>query len=216
VIDRRGGEAQQFTEIKGRLSYYEWSPDSTKMAMVIREEEDDKKPEGSTGAEKPKPIVIDRYAFKRDGAGYISGAKRSRIFLYDIATKKTELVTTENFDETAPIWSPDGKLLAFTSNRAADGDRVPNSDIWVVEAKAGSIPRKLTPFTGSDTQPVWSPDGKSIAYLTGSEHKMGEYNMNRLAIVPVDGYSQPALTAELPATSLQPMAINWSFWLQTT
>jgi dipeptidyl aminopeptidase/acylaminoacyl peptidase len=201
VVDRRGGEAQQFTEVKGRLSYYEWSPDSSKLALVIREDEDDKKDEKKSdapaGAEKPKPIVIDRYAFKRDGTGYISGAKRSRIFLYEIATKKLELLTTENFDETAPVWSPDGKMLAFTSNRAADGDRVPNNDVWVVEAKAASKPRKLTPFTGSDSQPVWSPDGKSIAYLTGSEHKMGEYNMNRLALVSVETGQSKIVTSSL-------------------
>ncbi len=199
VIDRRGGEAQQFTGIKGRLSYYEWSPDSKKIAMILREDEDDKKeekkPEGSPATEKPKPIVIDRYAFKRDGTGYVSGANRSRIHLYDIEAKKSELLTTGNFDETAPVWSPDGNTLAFTSNRAPDGDKVPNTDIWVVEAKPGSTPRKLTPFTGSDTQPVWSPDGKSIAYLTGSEHKMGEYNMNRLAIVPLDGGTPRIVTA---------------------
>lgn len=201
VIDRRGGEAQQFTDVKGRLTYYEWSPDSKKLALILREEEEDKKdekkPDGTPVAEKPKAIVIDRYAFKRDGSGYISGAKRSRIYLYDIETKKSEVVTTENFDETAPVWSPDGKLLAFSSNRAADGDRVPNTDVWVVEAKAGSVPRKLTTFTGNDTQPVWSPDGKSIAYLTGSEHKMGEYNLNRLALIPVEGGTPKIITASL-------------------
>ncbi len=201
VIDRRGGEAQQFTEFKGRLSYYEWSPDSTRLAVVIKEEEDEKKdekkPEGAAGAEKPKPIVIDRYAFKRDGAGYVSGAKRTRIYVYDIASKKLELITTENFDETAPVWSPDGKMLAFTSNRAADGDRVPNNDVWVVEAKAGATPRKLSPSTGNDSQPVWSPDGKTIAYLTGSEHKMGEYNMNRLMLAPVEGGTPKLLSGSL-------------------
>ncbi|MBY0504371.1 MAG: S9 family peptidase [Bryobacteraceae bacterium] len=198
VMDRRGGEAQQFTEVKGRLSYFEWSPDAKKLALIIKEDEDEKKDDKKPAeAEKPKPIVVDRYAFKRDGAGYISGTKRSRIFLYDIATKKTELVTTENFDESSPVWSPDGTKLAFTSNRAADGDRVPNSDVWVVDAKAGSVARKLTEFTGSDTQPVWSPDGKMIAYLVGSEHKMGEYNMSRLAIVPVEGGAPKILTASL-------------------
>lgn len=197
VMDRQGGEATQFTEFKGRLSYFEWSPDSTRLAIVLKEDEDEKKDDKKPEAEKPKPIVIDRYAFKRDGAGYVTGAKRSRIYLYDIASKKLELVTTENFDETAPVWSPDGKQLAFTSNRDADGDRVPNNDIWVVDAKAGSKPRKLTAFTGSDSQPVWSPDGKFIAYLTGSEHKMGEYNMNRLALVPVEGGQPKIVTASL-------------------
>ena len=201
VIDRRGGEASQLTDVKGRLTYYEWSPDSKKLALILREEDDDKKdekkPDGTPVAEKPKAIVIDRYAFKRDGAGYLSGAKRTRIFLYDIETKKTELVTNGNFDEVAPVWSPDGKLLAFGSNRDADGDRVPNSDVWVVEAKAGSAPRRLTTFTGNDSQPVWSPDGKSIAYLTGSEHKMGEYNMNRLAWIALEGGTPKIVTASL-------------------
>jgi dipeptidyl aminopeptidase/acylaminoacyl peptidase len=201
VLDRRGGEAEQFTEFKGRLSYYEWSPDSTRLAVVIKEDEDDakdKKPEApGAAAEKPKPIVIDRYAFKRDGQGYISGSKRNRIFIYDIASRKLELVTDGNFDEAAPVWSPDGKMLAFTSNRDADGDRVPNSDVWVVEAKANATPRRLTLFTGSDSQPVWSPDGKSIAYLVGSEHKQGEYNMNRLAVIPVEGGTPKIVTASL-------------------
>ncbi len=200
TMDRRGGEAQQLTDVKGRLSAYEWAPNSKRLLLVVREEEDDKndekKPEPGT-PEKLKPIVIDRYAFKRDGAGYISGAKRSRLYLFDIETKKLDIVTTENFDENAPAWSPDGNWIAYAGNRSADGDRVPNSDIWLVEAKPGSTPRKLTTFPGSDTQPVWSPDGKSIAYLTGSEHKMGEYNMNRLALIPVEGGTPKIISAAL-------------------
>lgn len=200
VLDRRGGEAQQLTEVKGRLTAYEWSPNSKQIILVLREEEDDKKDEKKPDAaapEKLKPIVIDRYSFKRDGAGYISGAKRSRLFLFDVETKKLELVTTENFDEAAPVWSPDGKWIAYSGNRSADGDRVPNSDIWVVEAKAASTPRKLTVYTGSDSQPVWSPDGKTIAYLIGSEHKMGEYNMNRLALISVEGGEPRVVSATL-------------------
>lgn len=81
VIDRRGGEAQQLTDVKGRLNYYEWSPDSKKLALILREEDDDKKdelkPDGTAVPERPKAIVIDRYAFKRDSSGYISGAKRN-------------------------------------------------------------------------------------------------------------------------------------------
>ncbi|MBY0369196.1 S9 family peptidase, partial [bacterium] len=62
VMDRKGGEAQQFTEFKGRLSYFEWSPDSKRLAVVIKEEEEEKKPDAPAGSEKPKPIVIDRYS----------------------------------------------------------------------------------------------------------------------------------------------------------
>lgn len=202
VIDRRGGEARQFTELKGRLSAFEWSPDSTRLALVLREDEDtpkdEKKPEnGASSTESPKPIVIDRYSFKRDGNGYLHGKKRTRIYLYTIATQKLEVLTTGDFDESSPVWSPDGKSIAFVSNRAADADRVPNNDIWLADATPGATPRKLTTFTGSDTSPVFSPDGKFIAYLMGSEHKQGEYNMNRLALVPVTGGEPRILTATL-------------------
>lgn len=195
VIDRRGGEAQQLTDVKGRLSSYEWSPDGKRLALIVKEDEEPAKKDEEKKDDKPKPIVIDRYAFKRDGAGYVSGVKRNRIVLFDVATKKTEIVTTENFDESSPVWSPDGKWIAFQSNRTADPDRNRNSDIWVVEAKAGQTPKKLTQFAGSDGQPVWSPDGKSIAYLQGSEHGMGEYSMNRLALVTVATGEAKVLTA---------------------
>lgn len=66
--------------------------------------------------------------------------------------------------------------------------------MWVVKAKANSAPRTLTSFTGSDAQPVWSPDGKTIAYLQGSDHKMGEYTMNRIALVAVAGGESKLLT----------------------
>lgn len=194
-IDRRGGEAQQLTDVKGKLSAYEWSPDGKRLALLVKEDEEPAPKEGEKKDDKPKPVVIDRYAYKRDGAGYISGTKRTRIVLYDLATKKAEIVTTENFDETNPTWSPDGKWIAFVSNRTPHPDRNRNTDIWVVEAKAKSVPRQLTTFTGSDSQPVWSPDGKLIAYLQGSDHNMGEYNMNRLAIVPVAGGEAKLVTA---------------------
>jgi dipeptidyl aminopeptidase/acylaminoacyl peptidase len=200
LLDRRGGEARRLTELKGRLSSFEWAPDGKRLALVFREEEappKDDKQAGQDAAEKPKPVVIDRYSFKRDGAGYLYGERRERIYLYDIATNKAELLTTENYDESSPVWSPDGRYIAFVSNRAPDADRVPNPDIWIAEAKPGSTPRRLTSFTGSDTSPVFSPDGKWIAYLRGSEHQLREYNMNRLALIPVSGGEPKLLAANL-------------------
>jgi len=197
LIDRRGGEAQQITDSKARISGFEWAPDSKRMAVLLRDEEDDVAKLAEKDREKPRPIVIDRYSFKRDGQGYLSATKKTRIHLFDIESKKFELLTTTNFEEAAPVWSPDGTRIAFTSNHAADWDRVPGSDVFVVESKAGSAPRKLTTFAGMDSQPLWSPDGKWIAYLKGSDHQLGEYNMTQLAVISADGGAPRIVTGGL-------------------
>lgn len=56
-----------------------------------------------------------------------------------------------------PVWSPDGKWIAFSSNRSG------NWDIYLVPADGGQT-RRLTWFTGSDRPSDWSPDGKSILF----------------------------------------------------
>ena len=58
-----------------------------------------------------------------------------------------------------PTWSPDGKWLAFESNR--DGD----FQIYVIPTDGGEA-RKLTTLATGATQPVWSPDGKHIAFVS--------------------------------------------------
>jgi dipeptidyl aminopeptidase/acylaminoacyl peptidase len=198
LLDRKGGEAQQITDTKARISAIEWAPDSKRLAVVLREPEDDEKDASAPRAgepDKPKVLVIDRYSFKRDGAGYLTQKKRNRIHLFAIESRKFELLTNTDFDESNPVFSPDGKALAFVSNHAPDWDRVPSSDIFVVDAVPNSKPRRLTSFDGQDSSPFFSPDGLSIAYLKGSDHKLGEYNMTQLALIPTAGGTPKILTA---------------------
>jgi dipeptidyl aminopeptidase/acylaminoacyl peptidase len=189
LLDRMGGEAQKLTDFKGGVDSYEWSPDGKRIAVVVEDDPDTASASSDTGKKKtPKPIVIDRYAFKRDIVGYLGG-KRERIYLFDVATKKSELLSSgPAFDESDIVWSPDGKRIAFVSKRGeTDPDRDHNTDIWVADAKGGVAPRKVTTWAGEDASPVWSPDSKSIAYLRGGEAKYYAYSMDRLAVVQVDG-----------------------------
>ncbi len=188
LLDRLGGEAQKLTEFKDGVEEYAWSPDGTRIAVITEEDADTAKAKDDTTKKTAKPIVVDRYTFKRDVVGYLGG-KRQRIYIFDLATKKASLVTTERaFDESEVVWSPDGKRIAFVSKRGTeDVDRDTNTDIWVADAKAGAVPKKITSWIGEDGSPVWSPDGRSIAYLQGPEAKYYAYGMERLAVVQVDG-----------------------------
>src|SRR6516162_7724415 len=199
LLDRSGGEAFQLTEVKGRLQSYEWSPDSKRLALVVGDPDPDA-PDASTGTAQapdskkaPKPIVIDRYKYKQDVQGYLLSGRHTYIYLFDIATKSFDRLTKGKADEASPSWSPDGKRIAFMSNRADDPDREPSNQLFVVDAKPGSTEKAITPATirGGRSAPQWSPDGTSLAFLEGDDKKYSAYGMEHLSIVPSDGSAPP-------------------------
>ena len=198
LMDRGGGEAYQFTELKGRLQGYEWSPDSKRLALLIGDPDPEAEaaasPVPGTPPKPPKPIVIDRYRYKQDGQGYLLSGRHSYIYLYDVATKKLDRLTKSKWDESSPSWSPDGARIAFMSNHADDPDRDPSAQLFVADAKAGSTEKQLTTADNraSRARPEWSPDGTRIVFTEGDEKKFGAYNMEHLVVVRSDGSAAPA------------------------
>jgi dipeptidyl aminopeptidase/acylaminoacyl peptidase len=201
LLDRQGGEAKRVSELRAGIKDYEWAPDSKRIAIIMN----DAAPEADS-SKKPKPIVLDRYHFKADAGGYLDST-RGHLYVFDLGSRKAEVLTPGAYDESNPTWSPDSRLIAFESTRVpGDVDHSRNSDIFVVEARANATPRKLTTFDGPDGGPLaWSPDGSTIAYLQGSEAKYSAYNEDRLAVVPVAGGPARILTAALDRPVTSPM-----------
>ena len=205
VLNRLGGEPQQFTEINGyEIEDYAWSPDSKRLLLSLQPKDEPEPEEGKTPP-PPRPIVIDRYHFKQDIQGYLRNDERDALYLFDIATKKLEKLTADkNVDEEDAVWSPDGAWIAFVSNHDEDPDRTDNADVFAVASKAGSTAKKLTNWQGPDDgRLAWSPDSKSIAYAEGAKPELAAYSQRRPAVVTLDGVvSHPA--AKLDRSVSQP------------
>src|SRR2546423_9039456 len=69
---------------------------------------------------------------------------------------------------SAPQWSPDGKLLAFTVTEWNRKEDRRDTHIYIVRA-AGGEPVKLTNGERGETMPQWSPDGTRLAFLANRD-----------------------------------------------
>ena len=217
LLNRQGGEAQRLTDLVPYLIDFAWSPDGHKMVLLLK----DPKPEdleaanhkshdaseasaseenSSEDKKSTKPWVIDRLQFKLDEVGYLD-RRRAHLYVFDLAKKSLTQITSGDYDDSEPAWSPDSKLLAFTSNRSTpDPDATYNTDIWTVVANNTNKGAHLTQVTtnpGIDMSPTWSPDGKSIAYVTMIDPKLFDYATHHLAISPATGGPAKVLTLSL-------------------
>ncbi|MER8428573.1 S9 family peptidase [Mesorhizobium sp. M1403] len=213
-LDRTGGEARQLTRLEGGVIDYAWSPTGHQIALIVLDKDPYETDPADNGEnKKPKPIVLDRFQFKRDIEGYL-GTRRKRLFVFDVDSGNLRRLTTGDFDEVLPAWSPDSTRIAFVSNRDPDPDRTYNYDIWVVPASASGVaPLRLTTSAGDDNNPEyesypsWSPDGRSIAYIGGAPVNLLYSGTHPLAVVPANGGEGRVLTPALDRNVSKPV---WS------
>ena len=223
VLNRMGGEAQQLTEAIQDVDDFAWAPDSKRLVLVLRDpspeeleeaktKDKDKPGSGDKDAKgkkpkTPRPLVVDRYRFKTDTVGYLD-RRRTHLYVFDVATKAVVQVTSGDFDDAEPAWSPDGKLLAFRSNRSTpDPDRTYDTNIWVVAADNTDKGAHLTQVTtnpGADAAPSWSPDGKWITYVTQLDPKLLVYATHHIAVSPAAGGEAKVLTRAFDRMSRSP------------
>jgi len=210
TLDLRGGEAVQFTNVPQGVNSYRWSPDGTKMALVIKDAKPQTNaPDENSSNEKLEPFVIDRLQFKKDYVGYLD-RRRTHIYIKN-GNEKPIQITFGDYDDSDPQWNPDNKLIAFVSKREGDPDANNNSDIWLVDSsddKKNRELKKLTINPGPDTNPSWSPDGNTIAYISSIEPDKLWYATEHLAITDKNNGETKLLSLNYDRMISTPMFSN--------
>ncbi len=191
LLDRRGGDVRALTNVGGILGEYAWSPDGKSLACSMQQGD------ASAG---PKPLVIDALYFKQNGDGYLARGSERHLYLIDVESKHVDPLTSDPaFNDDLPVWSPDGRRIAFVRTHEKGGaDEDGRADIDVIEARAGSTPRNLVhPFAPNKQKLAWSPDGRQIAFLQGLEPRLTAYIQDRLFMVPAAGGEPRPMTGRL-------------------
>lgn len=197
-----GGEAEQLTDEKGGITAFLWSPDGSQIAFLMP----DPKSDAEERAEKEK----------RDAFVVNDNFKRSRLYAVPIALNPEGkravrrltggdlhvggLLGGRNFD-----WSPDGTRIVFTHQPTPLVDDWQKTDLSLVEVATARV-TTLVATPAAETQPVFSPDGKLIAF-TASETPPQWAFASRVFVVKPNGQETRPLAETF---DLKPSIVGWS------
>jgi len=191
VMPSEGGEPVRVTEVRSGihgLGAAVWSPDGTRLTFTARVGE-----EGSDDAPRSRPArLITTLKHKLEGEGFTSD-QRAHVFVVSADGGEPRQLTSGDYPHAWPTWSPDGRWIAFVSERHDTRDDDWASDVWVVPSKGGD-PRRLTATEGPAWYPTFSPDGALVAYA-GHPYPKDDGRNARVRIVSPQG-NRPVCLSE--------------------
>ena len=143
-----------------------------------------------------------RIAFMSNRDGHVpkgGGLPNFEIYVMDADGGNQQNLTNSPSDDRQPAWSPDGKRIAFTSDRDGNVHPIhgwPTSEIYVMDADGGN-PQNLTNNPNHDFHAAWSPDGKRIVFSSERDgHFIGDFEeiTSEIYLMDADGGNQQRLT----------------------
>jgi dipeptidyl aminopeptidase/acylaminoacyl peptidase len=203
LLSMNGGEAKRITNLKNGVSVFRWSPDGTRLVVVSRIGPSDTQLQVDMRSSDVRHYKNTSYKF--NDTGWFDD-RRTHLWIVDVKSGEAKPITHGNdWNDSDPQWSPDGKRIAFVSNRTGkeyDGDR--NTDVWVINPDDSEKLTKISDHEEADNQPRWSPDGKWIAFA-GEVH---DRDHPKIWLAPATGGAASVLAAN--GLDLIPGGLEWS------
>jgi dipeptidyl aminopeptidase/acylaminoacyl peptidase len=168
-----GGEARRLTDLPRGVDGFAWSPDGRRLVVLTsslgptREADARARRRGRERKPTEPPRsdyrYIDRLAYQFNGRGFIDD-RDTHLWLVDAGTGEARRLTSGPNAEGSPVWSPDGRRIAFTTSRRPSADYRYRGEIWVVDSRTG---RETLVATGDADfiAPTWTTDSREIICL---------------------------------------------------
>ena len=153
-IPLRGGEAEQLTEQKGGVTSFRISPDGKWIAYTATDARSD---------EEEKEVKEKRDAFVVDEEHKLS---RLYVMPFDGQKRAARRLETGDVHVSSYSWSPGSNTIAYT--HASTPLVFENTDISAIDIAAGA-PTKIAATRAQETSPVYSRDGRLIAYTASDD-----------------------------------------------
>ena len=132
------------------------------------------------------------------------------LYIVDVATDHLQRLTNDRFGDLQPQWSPDGTMLAFASDRGDSASftylRFPKWRITVLDLQKGTI-IVLPGQAGLNINPQWSPDGRSIAFVSD---RTGIANVFLYDLDTKEHYELTNVVGSVSAITEYSPAISWA------